>query len=356
MKIHGALLVVGLIGLAGWLCWRERAAPANDSAKEHGQPVERSATAALTANAERPPSSSERTPVMPSEAAPVRALATLRGRCLDPSAQPLTGVTASLRSQVANQMRMDAWSKSNDVPVPVELEVTTGADGVFAFSFWPPPPLTFNLALHKPGFAGKHGRWNELAPGETQDVGDVVLQPGTRLRGRLVDSSGEAIANAHINVVRTSPAAASAGLLHAAGGMACRSGNDGSFESLGSLGAGEYRLHVSERVVQEPKTLTLEGGEEVRVVDIVVAKRDEGAALAGIVVDDQGQPIRGVDVSATDLSTGSTTDRDGRFRLLRSKQGKADRVRVTLLGAGHEPMTTSAAYAWGQHQDPVGTP
>jgi protocatechuate 3,4-dioxygenase beta subunit len=190
-------------------------------------------------------------------------------------------------------------------PVPralVEpLSVAAGADGRFAIENV--PVGAHALAASGPGHAGRRVDVTVRATDRQVDVGDVRLDAGLAIRGRVRSKAGQPIADA---------------VVQAYGGeqdTEARSGADGTF-LLAGLPPGEHQLHVEAAgyAAEEPKAVA--GGPPIAIV-----LRPAGA-ITGRAVDERGQPVEGVRASADTGGDPSFTGEakepgteDGRFGL-----------------------------------------
>src|SRR5262249_17833005 len=200
-----AVLLLIACALAWW-AWPRAADPSPPAptamppaaAAPAPQPVQAAAPPAAT----QPPAAeaaAERT-AAPAPAPPAGGPeCTLRGRVVDERGNPIAGVHASLTGWGANDERVNAWRKDHDEPKRIDAKADTGADGVFEFHCWPPPPFQFALRLTGDGRAPTSGRWSELPGGRTKDLGDIAMPPGTRLRGRVVDGDGAPLAGVDVH-------------------------------------------------------------------------------------------------------------------------------------------------------------
>src|SRR5262245_28416504 len=210
----------------------------------------------------------------------------LRGRCVDSWGRPVGGVTATLRGIFADRERMDAWTKDHGELQRIDAKTTTGNDGLFELRFWPPPPFQFSVDFEKAGLATMQGRWTGFEPGGSKDLGDIAMVRGTLLRGRVVDSDGVPVSK--VDVQFASPQRD--GEIAAFTADRCSvSSEDGSFTGRTALPAGTYRVEVSHRTLSSPKQLVLDGSVAEQIVEVVVAKFDDAAAIRGIVVDEREQ-------------------------------------------------------------------
>ena len=295
------------------------------------------------------PASTERAEVPASEAPPTGPLATLRGRCVDEKGVPIAGVVAGLLGWGGNSQRTEAWLKDHPEPNRINAKLTIGADGVFEFRFWPPPPFQFGLRLTKAGRATMSERWSELEPGSTTDLGDIVMAMGTVLRGKVVDTAGAPVSDVELRFQRNGRSVARGGTVDWATGHA-RPANE--FVANWPLAAGEYDVTAVAREVVSPATVTITGEQTAQVVDVVLAVIDPAGLLCGVVDDDAGRPVAGARVRFGDDEDGfhwsSDTDQEGRFRVMRPSRGGPARVGLQLDASGFEFLKTSEKYAWGR--------
>lgn len=346
----GILLLA--LGIAIWLLW-----PRGESTPEHIAPTPPAATpgaapapAALVEHSAAKAAPAEANAKAERTAAPAVDAAgpvcILRGRCVDAAGKPIAGVQVSLTGWGANDQRVQAWLSDHDEPQRIDQKLTTGSDGAFSFRFWPPPPFQFALRLHADGFATWRSRWNELAPGTTKDLGDVKLERGTLLRGRVVDADGAPLAKAEVRIDST------AGRFRETGfesWTSARTNADGAFAARWALLPGEYRLGIDDQQIERGELVTL-AGEPEQAVEVVLKRLDDREAIAGVVVDQDGVPVRGANVHPSISGSGRliSTDRDGRFRVPRPAKDAPERVGLWVSHTGYEPVPDHQEYEWGR--------
>lgn len=345
----GILLLALVIGT--WLLWPRALppAPANlaptpPAATEGAAPAPAAlvqAPAAATATTEV---TAERTAAPAVEA--TGPFCTLRGRCVDATGQPIAGVKITLTGWGANDQRMQAWLSDHDEPKRLDEKRTTGPDGVFEFRFWPPPPFQFAMRLHNDGFATWGNRWSELAAGTTKDLGDVRLERGTLLLGRVLDASGAPLAKAEVRIDKVEDRRSGNGFED---WTTARTGADGTFRARWPLLPGDYKLGIDDQQIERGELVTL-SGEPEQTVEVVLKQLDDREAIAGIVVDQDGAPVRGAYVHPGIRGRGRmiTTDREGKFRVPRPAEGAPDRVRLRVSSSGYEATPDPQEYEWGR--------
>ncbi|MEQ1632724.1 MAG: hypothetical protein ABL997_10155 [Planctomycetota bacterium] len=349
--------VFSALTFAAWL-WLDRDASAEGIATPSEFPA---TTPVEAANAERPveAKASVAADGGPTEdtAPPARTmaptidprLATLRGRCVDEHGTPLAGCTATMRGFRANAQRMDAWRKDHAAEPEWEdpPEFTTSADGVFAFTFLPPPPFQFALDLSQRGRGNMSGRWSTLAEGSIEDVGDVAMLPGVHVRGRVVDEQGTPQAKEQVTLQRARagrPGADVEPRWDTVEGSAA----DGTFSMNHWLLPGEYSIRTANADVQTPKAvkLTVERSEEV--LEVVVRARAIHPSITGRVVDETGSPVRGIKVEDRSAEGRASTSsrRDGTFDLRQHGTSTAKHAALVLVSDTHEVDPTPREVAW----------
>ncbi|MEY4675230.1 MAG: hypothetical protein RL148_3014, partial [Planctomycetota bacterium] len=300
--------------------------------------------------------------------------ATLRGRCVDASGAPLAGCEVVLRGDKASQERVDAWTLDHALPPAVEPEpVVTAADGRFAFSFAPPPPFQFVLEVRADGKAMLVARWSAIAPGRVVELGDLMMQPGLRLAGRVVDPQGlpveDALVRARRAVDPSEPSPHAHGVVAPLVFAFAATDAAGLFAIDAPLLGGRYRLEVEkvghrlrESSDGKPRPVSVlppERGLDI-LIDVSAAQQGfelvlepvpSAGAVSGTVLDASGAPVAGAHVQLTD-ATGSVagagaTTAQGRFRV--ELWGPAERgpYRVRASCKGHEPCEPADPVAAG---------
>ncbi len=351
------VLVLVLLVAAGaiWIARWAEPESTGTSQQQSEAPAE-SAAVPATGEAGAPPA--RVTEAEPDAAAPAREqvaapdattrgpLATIRGRCVDAQHLPLRDISAKLTGWTATSERMDAWLKDHDEPARFEQAITTGEDGRFEFSFWPPPPFQFALELEAAGFAHHTGRWNVLEPGTTKDVGDVVMEPGAKLRGRVVDAAGAPLAKADVSITAVDSRQVDVGPTRHNHAI---TRDDGSFECWRASAPGDYTIEVWRQQIVKPRSLSWAAGDPAPFLEIVVEERTTRPAMRGIVVDEQGQPVRNAHIEGLQGGGASQTgtDRDGRFVLERGP-GVPDEIRLRIDAPGFELLLPEESFTWGR--------
>lgn len=253
--------------------------------------------------------------------------ARIAGRLVSPEGTPLAGRARIVRSN--GEPATDALS---DV-----LRGDAGNNGVFRIEGV--PPGSHAMELEARGFKNESTAITVRGNDAQLNIGDLVLQRGLSIRGRVRDRSGEPIAGAGVEGFPEE-----SGHL---GSVADISHADGSF-ALAGLEAGTYSLHARrEGFGLDQKTVT--AGTDG--VELVLAPT---GSVTGFVVDESGKPIEYFRVSAQEeapedrrLLAGAHqefADGSGRFLLPNIPGGSftlevsaLDKVMTTLMGVDVVP-------------------
>lgn len=312
--VAGALALFSILGLGAWRLAApapiELAVLAPDSAETvpalDGPPVEgpgSSTPAAREALEPSPPPASRTEPDTP------EAVARVVGRCIDPAGRPLADVAVEI---AARDGRPRARS---------------GSDGRFELAFpWSATRTRDDLTFSRSGLATRPERTTIDGPG-VHALGDVVLEPGGALVGRVVDASGAPLAGARLRTWREPEEESRAELeawgTYVLGWCSATSEADGSFVLEG---APATRLCVAAwspgRLHAWSPPIDLSAGSTRRVADLVLREPAPGQLLAGRVLAPDRAPAEGAAV-AVSLEGKDTrgigqawTDENGHFELV----------------------------------------
>ncbi|MEQ1632792.1 MAG: hypothetical protein ABL997_10495, partial [Planctomycetota bacterium] len=355
MKKLAVLFALLVAAALAWWAWSSdpEVTTTDSTSTPVPAPSPNAASAAVAAFAEPiADASTQRTSApVPEQAAVQGPESILRGRCIDAAGQPIVGVEATLHGWGANEARMAAWTKDHDEPDETTSKTTTGADGVFEFRFWPPPPFQFALDLAREGLGSMTGRWHEIAPGSTKDLGDIKMQVGTLLFGRVLDGK-EAYTGTlelHIEGEERNDSTLVAPLNGTSAEVDRR---DGSFRCRSLLPSGTYTFDMPHRTVVSPKQIVLDGSVAELAVEVVLEPLDDAKMIRGVVTDEQGAPIRGVDVDRDPRPSGQqwivSTDAEGCFRVPRTERDTAETVTLSFSHDDYERQQGTEPVAWGR--------
>lgn len=177
-------------------------------------------------------------------------------------------------------------------------------------------PGRCTLAVAAPGFLPARRRGIEVIAGKDVSGLEVVVRKGATVEGRVTTTEGRPAAGARLRVMPTAdpggPLLASLGLPEAV------AVGDGAYQ-LEGVEEGTRSIVAEER--DHPKvvqTLTIQPGSNH--LDFQLA---DGREVSGRVIDPQGQPIPGAEVSLSSHSGGwhATTGPDGGFRMTAVPEG-----------------------------------
>lgn len=294
-----------------------------------------------------------------SEPPPAPALV-ITGRILDPLGRPLPGAGVLL---VAD--RNDAWTKHwtfvRQGPEAVPTHVRSGADGRFVLGADElPAGGTPRLVVHHDSAATLVRPCSGLRAGRL-DVGDLQLEPGASVRGRVLDAARAPLADVDVTFSDL-PGGADPRDEDETRLVFCarRTLADGRFLATG-LRCVPTALRAELRTPQvwlRPavlRDLPLAAGAPLDVGDLVL---EEGGVIAGSVRDDTGALVAGANVSASRRGDWQTFDEaDGLWRT----QARSDAqgvFRLTGLQPGLYDLDCSArGLAWAYADEvPLGTP
>lgn len=352
-----ALLVAGAI--AWWWSAEDTSTPIADAGAtapaEPAAPASAASAAPATATADIPAPAAppEERVAAPAPSVDAAKLATIRGRCVDENGAPLADCAIAVHGWGANQERTDAWLRDHAKPEWTDRKQTTGADGTFAITFWPPPPFQFTLDLEHPARAKMAARWYTIAEGKTVDVGDVVMPLGIRLQGRVVDEAGRPMAKVQV-YAQVGPEGQSSGNAEKptpAWASFASSRDDGSFQCKTLLPFGPYHVTTNgELQLAKPVAGTLVRERPVEEITVVIKDQSTVPTITGKVVDDSGQPVRNAELDATDANhrgwSSAYTKRDGTF-VLKQRDPATGPVKVTVKHKEFETLEPADTIAWG---------
>jgi protocatechuate 3,4-dioxygenase beta subunit len=194
------------------------------------------------------------------------------GRLVDDRGRPLRG-----------RARVDAV---DDLALPPSMSDRLAAeardDGTFALGPLPVGELALGLAAE--GRAARRLSAVVGAPGRTVDLGDVVLDTGLAITGRVLDGEDRPVPGARITARSETPGEPIP--------VEAETGDDGRFD-MGGLEPGRYRITVAAAGHASTMARAEAGAEPLEVV------LEPAGAIGGRVVDGRGRPVREASATAT---------------------------------------------------------
>ncbi len=270
----------------------------------------------------------DRTAVSSDPASHADAAQGVRGRVLLPSGEPAANVQVVLLENMLNNMiELMIANKSGKAPPPL-ASMHTAADGTFALGVRRVGKLVDLRVLptEHPEF---HQQSIKVREGDWYDTGDIRLDVGAIVQGRVVEATTKAgVPGATVYLASSSE---SHTLVAAPGrerGIPVTTDANGNFRYTNAPKLGVVNLiaeapgYASGRV--NSLVLKQEGLTEVTL------EVDLGQPISGIVVDSTGKPIAGAQVAATGHST---------------KTPQSASVATTSDGAFHFPALRTGPYA-----------
>lgn len=253
-----------------------------------------------------------------------RRVPRVRGRVIDATGAPVRAA------------RVLATTSENftEVPLDVELDAlprrgftlagtTTEADGRFELEALAPGPV--RLVVHASGFApharDRAGRFDCRVD---LDLGDVRLEPGLALRGRVVDPRGEPVAGASVVLALECAHRASHVRFPGRGVLVATSGSDGGFV-VDELTSGPWKLCIDAprfRIAE----IRGEAFPGTSVRDDLVVRLEPGARIAGRVLAPEDAlktemrvVARPAEIEVEDDATPSSDAADATFAATRAR-------------------------------------
>lgn len=346
--------VVAACALVWWILGGRDVAPAIDVVADKPSALPATPSIATEQNA----ASSAEPVVVPAERVAVAkedpAMARLFGRCVDEKGAPLAGCAVTLSGWSSGPEAEAEWLRDHAaLPPPIELpHVVTQEDGLFSFSFVPPPPLQFALECTRDDMGTVDGRFRSIAQGAVMDVGDVRMVRGALVHGRVVDQRSQPLVDTQVMFERVravSEFAAGRGPFSSRGHEVAFTRADGSFRTQQPLLFGRYRVSAAQTFAVSPNEieLTAAAGD---AITIVVQMPEPTAGIRGIVTDETGLPVVGARIAANGDDArpvaAASSAADGTFALHRPEFAPSD-VALVVDAGGFELTKIDTKIAWG---------
>lgn len=218
------------------------------------------------------------------------------GRCVDEHGNPLSGV------------EVKAWLGSEEPPSPTENDcwsAKSGTDGRFELHATVDGHHDGTLRCAAAGRVPVAAKLRRPLPGESVDLGDLVLAGAITVEGRVVDTQGAAVVGARVMFVRIDPTetARPSGVGTEASPqsmLVAFSEADGRLRFDLPAWPGEWFIGVEYTgALVGPRNVALDASMTEFDLRIVVERPDPRLSVTGKVVDDLGHPVQGARVQLT---------------------------------------------------------
>ena len=256
------------------------------------------------------------------------------GRIVDPDTRPLAG---RVRLETIDGQRIAASTSERTA-------ADAKADGTFALG--PLPPGALGIGVAAPRHATRRVEVSVIRRGAV-DLGDVVLETGLAIRGRVRDREGNGLEGASVRARLRRPGERRQG--------EATSEADGAFVVAG-LEAGTYRITAELPGYAAASATALAGGDPV---DLAM---EAGGEIAGRVVDAAGQPAEDASLSAEWADAADEVPPGGAFGLAEEGDGRfvlrdlaAGRYAVQARAAGKGEASISGVRVVAGTRTEVGT-
>lgn len=260
-----------------------------------------------------------------------RGTGTVGGRVIDVEGRPVKGaeVWAEDRHEVTARARTDASGRFQLEPIGNEHAIIVWAE-------------------HRgEALAREHFDDVRVFAGRQTDVGDLVLVPGARPSGRVVDVRGRPVAGAKASILSRR---------HILGHTVALNGPEWTAEGdeEGRLSWPVLPLGTASITIRAPGKARREMDQVVEpgrvAADLREIRLDDELPVTGIVVDQDGRPVAGASVAAdADYDHPATTDDNGRFAV---RDAAIDAVWLTVEARGYfDPSPQQVHELKGQRTD-----
>ncbi|MBL8858560.1 MAG: carboxypeptidase regulatory-like domain-containing protein [Planctomycetes bacterium] len=263
----------------------------------------------------------------------------IRGRVVDDGGRGIAGATV-YASPAGGPLgfALDEFEASQ--PWFRRKETTTDAAGRFQLE--PEAPGAVRLAVRADGFAPFDAE--RPIAGAGADVGDLVLERGVVLQGRVVDTTGRGVPNAELHLARDPNASFVISFSNNAGPVVAKTDAAGAFR-IDRLAVGPWSLVVTS-LDHPDKTESGATERAGQVVANLLFTLEAGASIDGQVVGLPAGAAQDLTVFATESGSGTVmfgngkgqrraaVEADGRFRVGGCKQDTGYSLVLRRAGAG----------------------
>ncbi|MCB9886918.1 MAG: carboxypeptidase regulatory-like domain-containing protein [Planctomycetes bacterium] len=192
----------------------------------------------------------------------------------------------------------------------------SAADGTFRAEVALDARGAVTLRLDAADRATRAGSFAGLKDGSHEDLGDLLLPRGWRVRGRVIEVDGTGVGGNNVLVFGVDTALRAGQSSQGLAGAV--SAADGSFTLDMQLPAGSYRAQVfgARRKQRGDGAFVVDPSRGTELLHLVLEPIEVVPAIRGTVVDARGAPVDGVRLRAESGSAPAQSDRLGRFALL----------------------------------------
>ncbi|MFO1051680.1 MAG: carboxypeptidase-like regulatory domain-containing protein [Planctomycetota bacterium] len=264
----------------------------------------------------------------------------LRGRIVDAAGAPIAGATVDLLEGLAGNPFDALVIAERGVVVPPAARAQSGADGRFRIGARMRPARTFSLRVHAAGYAETVLGEVTLFEDRYSDLGDIKLQRGVRLVGRITVQGAEGFpvpdATVTVRPVGLTPLAAPTADREDGRTVACDAAGRYVFEAL-PPGMTQVTAVAPgfARVMRPTVDLRLDVDNSC---DIELPR---GMSIAGTVRDRGGAPLASAAIEARPLVNQqhpraiARSDTDGRFEVIGLLEGA---YALEVVARDHVPL------------------
>lgn len=266
----------------------------------------------------------------------------IAGRVVDPAGNGIPEARVSVELKPPSSGMMVIRIGGGDMPL-----ASTVTDERGRFRLTPvDPDNAYLVQVEAEGYADGRVEVAGLEPRRVKDDVRIELAPGVSAVGRVTDEDGAALSDATVTLTAAPEAGGSGGMhrrmIMAGGGdedgPQAITGDDGSFRFDG-LQAGTFDLEARRSGYAPAKARGLIVDEGDEPTDLGAVEMQIGARVEGVVLDLDGYPVEGANVTAAPA------------------QGGGMAMMMGLPGAGGEPDAVTGADGWFAVEDlEPGTP
>ncbi len=251
------------------------------------------------------------------------------GLVTDQRGNPMADCVVSLKSTKQNFMEFMPFSGNGQ-------ESITDEEG--RFEIVDIKPGSYRVAAESRSQGTGKSDAIEVADGATVEGVRVILEPGARISGRVLDPNRQPVARARVGLLEEdgNPMASMAAMMpdEFSGSAGSATTDDSGQFTIPNVPPGSYTITASHRDyarITQPG-LQLDSGEDMRGIDLMLAT---GGGASGVYVVD-GQPVGGIPIQLVGAGGMKmlTTDADGRFDVTGLPAGKYMIIAMDMSSIG----------------------